>query len=155
MIPLDFSSSFFFCTHEGAKELLIDRSRLSLMAWLHAKLQYINSEWYKTENKTRVHIIIINIRELRGWILKYFLKGVFCSFFFWHVWDFVKTSGKTKRNKFSLGKKESSTWMHSCCPQNNKQNNMITFMRTGVTYQRKLKKICPTMKPSSSSHPAE
>lgn len=92
------------------------------MAWLHAKLQYMNAEWYKEDNNKSAYYYYYNIRELWGWILKYFVTSVFSLFFssFLHVWDSVKTIVGNQK-KFSLGKKESSTWMHSCCPQTHKQ----------------------------------
>lgn len=155
MIPLDFSSSFF-CTHEGAKELLIDRSRLSLMAWLHAKLQYINSEWYKTENKTRVHIIIINIRELRGWILKYFLKGVFFFLFSFDMFETLwKLVAKPKEISSLSERKKAALECTAVARRTTNKTTWSHLWERGWRIKENLKKICPTMKPSSSSHPAE
>lgn len=107
------------------------------MAWLHAKLQYINSEWYKTENKTRVHIIIINIRELWGWILKYFLKGVL-FFFFWHVWDFVKTSGKPKEISSLSERKKAALECTAVARRTTNKTTWSHLWEQGVTYERKL-----------------
>lgn len=63
---------------------------------------------------------------------------LFFCFLFFHVWESVKTCGKTTGNKeFFLGKKESSTWMHSCCPQKHKQNNMLTWRERRALAEQK------------------
>lgn len=102
------------------------------MAWLHAKLQYINSEWYKTE-KHKSAYYHHNIEDLWGWILKILCwRCSFCVSFL-HVWDFVKTSGKPKEINSLEERKQ-----HLNAQFLKKKEDMITFQKREERWHEKL-----------------